>query len=150
MLSSAGQGSAAALSDPTVLMGRKVEKEGYGTSALETGRGGHHVDRVASPGHCFRLIFKGWLMRNKKVLLGGLVVAVLCSGCAVKWQVNPVTWTDDKDGYDLRDVRQAVRGSQPGEPVAMAPRAVEEPDEAEVRGSVYQPRSRRSIDWRRY
>jgi len=52
-------------------------------------------------------------MRRNKMLFGGLVVAVLCSGCAVKWQVNPVTWTDDKDGYDLRDVRQAVRGSQP-------------------------------------
>lgn len=51
----------------------------------------------------------------------GIGCLVFCSGCAVKWQVNPVTWTDERDGYDIGAIRGAVKG--PGEgPVIVDPR----------------------------
>lgn len=84
----------------------------------------------------------------KKILIV-LLVASCASGCAMKMQMNPVTWTDDRYGYELKDVRAAVKGPQPGQYAAETPRVIEQTEEPEIRGSSYSPR-RRNIDWRRY
>lgn len=80
------------------------------------------------------------------VILG--IVALSASGCAMKMQMNPVTWTDDRYGYELKDVRAAVKGPQPGQYAAESPRVMEQPEEPEVRGSAYRPS--RTPNWRRY
>lgn len=71
-----------------------------------------------------------------------LAVLTLWSGCAFKMSANPVTWTDEREGYHARDVRTLLKGQEGLQPRQGIPNPTLDPSHSQgavIQGSAWYP-----------